>query len=323
MRTAETTYMEQMDELGFVVIRDLLDPAQDLHTVIDEYITLLDDLTTRWLAEGKLNSAYKNLPFEHRLTEVFRESQQPYHQEFDISLPQDAITEETPIHLGRSIFNLLRSPRLLDAVEIFIGPEIYSNPVQHVRIKLPESLVPEEMRHPLTAKTQWHQDMGVVDSEADRSQILSVWIPLTKATVENGCLVVVPGSHKGELAAHCRLEDYKGLYGIPERYIGGNQVPVPMEPGDAMFFFSKLKHASLPNISDEIRWSFDLRYNPIGQPTGRPWFPGFVARSRVNPASELRDPEVWAQLWRETRATLAKGDIPSFNRWSSGDPRCA
>ena len=179
------------------------------------------------------------------------------------------------------------------------------------------------MRHPLTAKTQWHQDMGVVDSEADRSQILSVWIPLTRATVENGCLVVVPGSHSGELAAHCSLDDYKGLYGIPERYVEDNRVPVPMAPGDAMFFFSKLKHASLPNISDEIRWSFDLRFNPIGQPTGRPWFPGFVARSRVRPESELRDHEGWAQLWVEARSTLARGEIPDFNRWSKGDPRCA
>jgi ectoine hydroxylase-related dioxygenase (phytanoyl-CoA dioxygenase family) len=141
--------------------------------------------------------------------------------------------------------------------------------------------------------------------------------------VENGCLIVEPGSHKGGLAAHCRLEDYKGLYGIPDRFVGENRISVPMVPGDAMFFFSKLKHASLPNISDEIRWSFDLRYNPIGEPTGRPWFPGFVARSQANPASELMDPEIWAGLWREARATLAKGEIPSFNRWSRGDPRCA
>jgi len=317
------TYMKQIEDLGFVVIRELLDPVQDLQPVIDEYTALLDELASKWIEEGKLKSAYADLPFQHRLTEVFRESRQPYHAYFDISLPQDTIKEDTPIHLGAAVFYLLRNPRLLDAVEDFIGPEIYSNPVQHVRIKLPENIVPEDMRHPLTAKTQWHQDMGVVDEEADKSNILSVWIPLTRATVENGCLIVEPGSHKGGLAAHCRLEDYKGLYGIPDRFVGENRISVPMVPGDAMFFFSKLKHASLPNISDEIRWSFDLRYNPIGEPTGRPWFPGFVARSQANPASELRDPEIWAGLWREARATLAKGEIPTFNRWSRGDPRCA
>ena len=317
------TYRMQIEDLGFVVIRGLLDPVQDLQPIIDEYTTLLDEVADRWIDEGKLLSAYSNLPFERRLTEVFRESHQPYHQFFDISLPQDTIKEDTPIHLGPAVFWLLRNPRLLDAVEYFIGSEIYSNPVQHVRIKLPEELVPEDMRHPLTAKTQWHQDMGVVDEEADNSMILSVWLPITGATVENGCLIVEPGSHHGGLAAHCKLEDYKGLYGIPERYVGENRVPVPMEPGDAMFFYSKLKHASLPNLSRDIRWSFDLRYNPIGQPTGRPWYPGFIARSQSSPESELRDPDIWARLWYETRTTLAKGETPTFNRWSRGDPRCA
>jgi phytanoyl-CoA hydroxylase len=323
MLPVEKTYLQQIDDIGFVVIKGLLSPREDLQPVIEEYTHLLDRLTNRWVIEGKLTSTYQQLPFNRRLSEVFRESHQPYHQHFDISLPQDTITNETPIHLGPAVFSLLCNPRLLDAIEIFIGPEIYSNPVQHVRIKLPERLVPEDMRHPLTAKTQWHQDMGVIDEEADHSKILSVWLPLTNATEENGCLVVEPGSNKGELAAHCRLEDYKGLYGIPERYVGQNRITVPMEPGDAMFFFSKLKHASLPNTSDEIRWSFDLRYNPIGQPTGRPWFPGFIARSRSHPEDELHDPQVWAHMWRETRSTLAKGEIPSFNRWSKGDPRCA
>ena len=60
-------------------------------------------------------------------------------------------------------------------------------------------------------------------------------------------------------------------------------------------------HGSLPNRSDRIRWSLDLRYNPTGQHTGRPVFPGFVARSRRNPDSELDDPAVWAGLWRQAR----------------------
>lgn len=42
----------------------------------------------------------------------------------------------------------------------------------------------------------------------------------------------------------------------------------------------------------------DLRYNPIGQHSGREAFPGFVARSRANPDSELDDPKVWASIWR-------------------------
>jgi phytanoyl-CoA hydroxylase len=323
MLKLKQTYKDQMEELGFVVVEGLLDVSDDLQPVIDEYMSLLDNLADRWIQEGKLTSPYKDLPFEQRLMKIVQESRQPYYQYFDISLPQDTITDDTAIHLGPAVFKLLINPRLLAMVEEFIGPEIYSNPVQHLRIKLPEKLVPEEMRHPLTTKTQWHQDMGVVDEEADQSKILTVWIPFTEATEENGCLIVEPGSHKGVLAVHCTLDEYKGLFGIPDRYIGTNRLPIPMSPGDALFFFGRLKHASLPNRSDNIRWSFDLRYHPIGEPTGRPWFPGFVARSRAHPEMELRDPDTWASLWTEVRSTLAKGEIPKFNRWSQDDPRCA
>ena len=82
-------------------------------------------------------------------------------------------------------------------------------------------------------------------------------------------------------------------------------------------------HSSLPNVSDRIRWSFDLRYRPTGQATGRSVFPGFVARSASNPGSELHDAGVWYEMWKDTRDSLAIGEQPSFNRWDSDDPSCA
>ncbi len=58
-----------------------------------------------------------------------------------------------------------------------------------------------------------------------------------------------------------------------------------------------------------------LRYSPVGQPTGRPWFPGFVARSRSDPVSVLNDPAAWAQSWIDARARLAVQSGTKFNRW--------
>ena len=55
-------------------------------------------------------------------------------------------------------------------------------------------------------------------------------------------------------------------------------------------------HGSLANNSDDVHWSFDLRCNPIGPPTGRDLFPGFVAQSRANPESVLRDQVAWENL---------------------------
>ena len=72
-----------------------------------------------------------------------------------------------------------------------------------------------------------------------------------------------------------------------------------------MILNKKTVHGSLSNVSENIRWSFDLRYNPTGQKTGREAFPGFVARSKKNPTSELRDPDVWKNMWEETKIKLS------------------
>jgi hypothetical protein len=66
-------------------------------------------------------------------------------------------------------------------------------------------------------------------------------------------------------------------------------------------------HRALPNLSDGLRWSMDLRYHPTGQATGRPAFPGFVARSGSNPEAELRDPQAWARSWERARDTIVAG----------------
>ena len=58
-------------------------------------------------------------------------------------------------------------------------------------------------------------------------------------------------------------------------------------------------HGSLPNESEsDLRWSVSLRYQPAGQPSGRPYLPGFVVRSRKNPSREFRSGEQWSAMWR-------------------------
>lgn len=96
-----------------------------------------------------------------------------------------------------------------------------------------------------------------------------------------------------------------------------------MNTVDVVFMNKLTIHSSLPNVTDGIRWGFDFRYNPIGDATGRPWFPGFVARSRSNPKSELRNSTVWDESWREARSNLAELENPMFQRWDSNNPLCA
>jgi phytanoyl-CoA hydroxylase len=236
-------------------------------------------------------------------------------------LPFEGVREETPIHLGPETFGLLRNPRLLDVVEQVIGGEIYSNPIQHTRIKPPERELPAHLQgSSLLAKTDWHQDKGVHLPEADDTHMLTVWLPLTDATEANGCLCVIPRSHRQGLVTHCLRPGAR----IPDELLDGQPIPVPVKRGGVLLFHHLTKHASLTNTSDGIRWSFDLRYHPIGQPTGRPAFPGFVARSRQNPASAVTDWRVWADLWRQTRSRLAEVQDPGkFTRWTGSEAICA
>ncbi len=317
-----TTLVDQFEEQGYVVVPDVLDPQRDLQPIIDDYAQVLDRLALIWYGEGKLSSTYAGLPFNRRFIAMVEEAQAPWYQFLDISLPQKNVTEQTPIHLSEAVFNLLSTPAVLDVVEQLIGPEIYCNPIQHVRLKPPERLVPEDQRRGLVAQTAWHQDQGVALPEADETSIITVWIPITDATEENGCLRLIPGSNRTGLTTHCP-NGLDGILHIPDKLLGGEPLTLPMKRGSVLFMHRRTKHSSWSNLTDDIRWSFDLRYQPIGQPTGRPAFPGFVVRSKQNPERVLKDYETWMALWYEARSALAQDRLPEFNRWQSDSPACA
>jgi hypothetical protein len=318
--------LARFEEQGYLAVERVLDLERDLEPVVREYEALLDAEIRRWHAAGKLPSTFDDLPFTRRLAAFLTEVGPGGYQALDISLPLRGATQETPMHLGPAVFNLLRSPRLLDVVEQFIGPEVLSNPIQHVRIKPPQALLPAGFTSSFVGQTDWHQDQGVALPEVDETAMLTVWLAVTEATVENGCLCVVPGSHTRGLATHCPAEPGgpRSNLHIPDELRGTAFTPVPVPRGGALFLHRRTMHASLKNLSAGARWSFDLRYQPIGQPTGRPWFPSFVVRSRADPAAEVRDWTVWADLWRQARARLAAGDpVGKTNRWDGSHPMCA
>ena len=304
--------VRKFEDEGYLVVENLLDEELDIRPLVAEYEALLDRLATQWWSEGKLAASYRDVPFAQRLTQVVRELGDSSYYHFEISLPFAKITEDTPIHLGPAAFSLLRSPRVLDTVQALIGPEIYCHPAHHVRIKLPVEAVKGGVND-LTGTVTGHQDQAGTLPEADDSNIITAWLAINDATEANGCLMVIPGSHRGELLPHGPLPH--GGAGIPEEHLPAKEfIPLPVPRGGAIFLTSRTIHRSLPNLSDGIRWSVDARYMPIGRPTGRPFFPGFVGRSRLRPETELHDSQAWANLWLQARAKLSKQGKPRFNR---------
>lgn len=323
MRILSEAQVQHLADEGYLVVEDVLDPMRDLQPLLTEYAEVLDGVATSLHTEGAIGSTYDDLPFYDRLIQVHSESRRTFIRHFDISLPQSGITYDTPIHLGPAVFRLLTNPRLLDVIEAIMGPEISVNPVQHIRMKLPKSAIAaDNSGNGLISDVSWHQDNGQILPEADAATILTVWIPVSDATVDNGCLRVIPRSHRGDVVTHC--PGGQGLT-IPERLLATDgAVPLPMRAGSVLLLHHFLIHASLPNTTaNQVRLSFDLRYQPTGQPTGRPIFPSFVARSAAHPERVVSDPAIWAEAWYDARRQLTDRESPRLHRWRADAEVCA
>lgn len=309
-------------DLGYLVVPGVV-PERVGEDVLRDCAEIADGLTRDAISNGIAPPELADAPMDRQVVELTKRSGRVVSQHFDISFPvRGPLNETTPINLRESMFQFLVCEPLLDVVEEIVGPEVFCNPVQHLRMKLPRGAVPAMGAGFLTATVPWHQDLGVIAAEAEDSHILTVWSALNPATKANGCLQVVPGSHRNPLLSHC-LQAQTNQYGIPEQVMGTLPEPVilEMDPGDLLLLDMRTVHGSLENrTSDQLRISFDLRYQPAGEPTGRPLFDGFLARSAARPESVLTSWPDWIEVWEATRRSLPPElDGSEFFRWGPGD----
>ncbi|SLN32199.1 phytanoyl-CoA dioxygenase family protein [Ruegeria meonggei] len=308
----------QFQTNGYLVVPDVI-PSDILKAVKDEYSALLDGLYDGWYSQGLVETPPDLLDFWGKLLTAYQAGCD-YFQPMDISLPGDRIMADTPFHIGPAVFDMLTADPLLDVVECIIGPELTSNPIQHVRLKPPATqLSQDEVRAHITA-TDWHQDRAVALEEADRTEMVTVWIAVNDATIDNGCLQVLPKTADQDILPHCA----RTQTGIADGFIDEHSaVPLPITAGGVVLFHPLTPHASLTNTTDAFRWSFDIRYSATGQPTGRGHFPEFVARSRTNPETVLRDWTTCKAQWEAARTRLAGLAHIDIHRWRSDSPYCA
>ena len=148
---------------------------------------------------------------------------------------------------------LMRNDGILDAVEDLIGPDLLCwNTL--FWIKEPGS----------TSFVSWHQDLRYWG--LDTHDLVSVWLALSPATLESGCMRVLPGSHKKELLPH------KDRYAEDNLLTRGQEIAVsvdeeqtvamPLKPGEVSLHNVRLAHASGPNQSDDRRIGISLHYMP-------------------------------------------------------------
>lgn len=108
--------------------------------------------------------------------------------------------------------------------------------------------------------TLWHQDNRYWSF--DHENLISVWLALGEENKQNGCLRVIPGSHRltldsGRFDAALFLRP-----DLPEnKTLIGEAEVVELEPGDVLFFHSRLFHAAGRNLSDDTKLSVVFTYH--------------------------------------------------------------
>ena len=155
--------------------------------------------------------------------------------------------------LLRWMTDLVRNPRLLDAVEDLIGPNIMCWTSQWW-IKEPHS--PQFV--------SWHQDSNYWGLDTDR--LVSAWVALSPATVESGCMRFMPGSHLGPALPHRETWQDDNMLSRGQAISAGidedQAVNMEVATGEAALFAYRLAHASHPNRSDDRRIGIAIRYMP-------------------------------------------------------------
>jgi len=265
--------VKEFRENGVLIAKDLLTEA-DLAPLIADTNDFIDRKALALKAEGKITDLAKGQPFETRVMRLFDQCQ-------EIVSGMDIMQ-----HLGKRTFEFIHNQNLLNAVECLIGPEITCSPIQHLRAKVPSNL--GKGNYELVG---WHQDLSVTWEEADVSDIVTCWIPLVDATVERGCMEVMPG-----LSKHGYIEHGLDTCIKPELVQQDKAIPAICPRGGIVFMNKLCPHRGLPNVSHCVRWTIDLRYQVTGTPTGRPFYPDFPVRTK-KPDVKLISHEEWCARW--------------------------
>ena len=117
------------------------------------------------------------------------------------------------------------------------------------------------------APTPWHQDEAYWDPALEYNAV-SVWMPLQDATLENGCMQFVPGSHRHDVLPHRHISDDPAVEALEyDGDVSDLQVTVcPLAPGGATIHGSRTLHYTGPNLSDQPRRAYIMGF---GRPAQR------------------------------------------------------
>lgn len=148
---------------------------------------------------------------------------------------------------------LVRHDKILDAVEDLYGPDL---------LCWSTNFFIKEKANP--AFVSWHQDSTYWG--LSRPDVVSAWIAFTAANSGNGAMKVIPGTHKIDQIAHRDTFDKHNLLTRGQEVAvdvdESKAVTITLEPGEMSLHHVRLVHGSPPNMSNDRRIGFAIRYVP-------------------------------------------------------------
>lgn len=155
--------------------------------------------------------------------------------------------------LFRWVDELMRNETILDTVEDLIGENILCwNTLFWIKEPQTKSYV------------SWHQDLNYWGLDTD--DLITVWLALSPATPESGCMSVLPGSHRDEFMPHSDTFRENNMLTrgqeITVEVDEAETVTMPLRPGEISMHNGRLAHASSPNTSADRRIGISFHYMP-------------------------------------------------------------
>jgi phytanoyl-CoA hydroxylase len=189
------------------------------------------------LIMGK-NEAFKHIQFEPRLKQEQIDKMGLEEREYAVRklmsfCPYDARLHAMAFH-----------PVLMATLE-----KIFGEPVQCIQ----EMAL---LKPPQGSEKPWHQDKAYFNYAVD-TRVVGVWIALDEATVENGCMHVLPGAHKQGAIYHYPVRDWQ----ICDRDMYEKKIMAcPLEPGGLLLFDGLMPHGTPVNLSNKRRRALQFHY---------------------------------------------------------------
>lgn len=218
------------EENGYIIIKENVDD------------TLLDEMKQHFidLCNGKANArAVLMIMKDPSLKKTGAKG------EYLINKMQDFIFDNI-------FWKYVSNDNVVNVVQDIIGPNITA--VHTMFINKPPNADSGSSLHPM------HQDMHYFPFKpADK--IVASWTAIERVDENNGCLYVVPGSHKGPLYQHTYPDGFKkSLYHGVKGFEHMKRVLVIMDKGDTVFFHPHLLHGSGPNKTKGFRKAISCHY---------------------------------------------------------------